>query len=50
MIDCHKLVVTELTGGELYLIAAGGRVEDEIKVILPVPPNDRAEYDAGAAG
>jgi hypothetical protein len=40
VIDRHELVVTELTDGELYLIAAGGRVEDEMKVIPPKPPKD----------
>jgi len=42
MIDRHELVVTELTDGELYLIAAGGRTKDELemKVIPPTPSKD----------
>jgi hypothetical protein len=42
MIDHHELVVTESTDGKLYLIAAGGRTEDELemKVIPPTPSKD----------
>ena len=31
---------TEVTDTELNLIASGGRIEDEMKVIPPMPPKD----------
>ena len=42
MIDRHEVVVTELTDAELYLIASGGRSEDdlEMKVIPPMRSKD----------
>jgi hypothetical protein len=38
----HYVLVTELSDGELYLIAAGGRTEDdlEMKLIPPMPLKD----------
>jgi hypothetical protein len=42
MIDRHDVVVAELSDAELYLIASGGRSEDdlEMKVIPPMPSKD----------
>jgi hypothetical protein len=40
-IDGHDVLTeAQLTGAELHLIAAGGRREDEIKVIPPMPSKD----------
>ena len=38
--DRHDVVITELSDEELVVIAAGGRTEDEMKVIPPTPSND----------
>jgi hypothetical protein len=41
-IDRRELSIHELTDEELYLIASGGRIEDEleIKLIPPMPSKD----------
>jgi hypothetical protein len=41
-IDRQDVLITELSDGELYLIASGGRTEDdlEMKLILPMPLKD----------
>jgi hypothetical protein len=39
-IDRHDVVVTELTDAELYVIASGGRIENEMKLIPPMPLKD----------
>ena len=31
MIDRHDIVVTELTDAELYVIATGGRTDDDLQ-------------------
>ena len=38
--DRHDVVITELSDEELVVIAAGGRTEDEMKVIPPMPSKD----------
>jgi hypothetical protein len=35
IIDRHDVVVTVLTDAELFVVAANGRAEDEMKVIQP---------------
>jgi len=41
-LDHHDVLVTELSDGELYLIASGARVghESEMKVLPPAPLKD----------
>jgi hypothetical protein len=38
--DRHDVVITEPSDEELHLIAVGGRTEDEMKVIPPMPSKD----------
>jgi hypothetical protein len=40
MIDRHDVVVAELSDAKLNVIAAGGRIENEMKIVPPMPSKD----------
>jgi hypothetical protein len=41
MLDRHDLVITQLSDAELLVIAAGGRIEDELEMkVIPPPSKD----------